>query len=48
MMRIKSQEIWIRVSPKLKDWCLSQAKEDGRTLSGWIKHQLELLRKKSK
>jgi len=46
--RHKDQEIWVRVDEPLKKWLRQQAKKDNRSLSGWIAHQLTLLKEKAK
>ena len=41
----KDEQVFIRVSTSLKRWIVERAIEDGRTMSAWIAHQLELIRK---
>lgn len=43
----KDEQVFIRVSTSLKRWIVEQAIEDGRTMSAWIAHQLELIRKQT-
>jgi hypothetical protein len=42
---MKDTQVWIRISADLRKWCEKQASADSRSLSGWIAHQLQLMRK---
>ena len=41
----KEEQIWVRVTPELKQWAQTQADKDGRSLSNWIAHNLEQTRR---
>ena len=37
----KDEQIWVRVTPELKQWAQTQADKDGRSLSNWIANILK-------
>ena len=40
-MTTKDKQIWVRVTPELKEWLAEQAKRDGRSLSNFIANHFE-------